>query len=235
MEEGSMCGEYFTWSWRRALVCLVLVASTVAAPSARADKRSTNEPITVVGPEEEVRPKPVVQEEPFTGPEEVDPETNPDLADPGLGFAWWSCEYPYAACLLGASPDHEGREILKRITALRAELVDLRKQLRALEARLDVLNNLRSDPNIPDDEDSRLFEESQEVADKHEELSEELQKKSSELQQLLKEAELKSGDRAGILPGARNPMRKRCLKVFDVCYELWKLNPLNKEKAQRRR
>lgn len=120
-------------------LCLLIAAGLLTVPSANADKPGTRPPAVIVDPFDipPSQPVPEVPEQP------AEPAPNPALHDhprPGDGQANWSCDYPYAGCLLGSRPDAEERELLRRILVVRGDLVKINNRITAAKNEITNLS-----------------------------------------------------------------------------------------------
>lgn len=207
---------------KTAFICLLIISAFLTAPTANADKPGKRAPPIIVDPFDipPSQPAPEVPEQP------VNPAPKPEIQDPprpGDGQANWNCDYPYAGCLLGSRPDAEERELLRRILAVRGELVKINNQITAAKNEMINLSFvLNNNPGIPEEEQERLRQQIEVLNARLDALRVQENEKQQQLRELLIEAERKLYERGNLNPAARDDIKNKCQKAFSLCVDLWK-------------
>lgn len=217
-----MCKETLYGIVKTGGLCLLIAAGLLAVPSAHAEKPGRRAPAIIVDPFDRApsQPAPEVPEQPD------EPAPNPGIQDPprpGDGQANWNCDYPYAGCLLGNRPDAGERELLRRILAVRGELVKINNRITAAQNEMTNLSFvLNNNPDIPEEERERLQQQIEGLKTQLDTLKVQENEKQQQLRELLIEAERKLDGRGNLTPAARDDIKNKCQKAFSLCVDLWK-------------
>lgn len=202
--------------------CLFLTAGLLTVPVANAEKPGKRPPTTIVNPFD----IPTMELVPEVPEQPASPAPNPALHDPprpGDGQANWNCDYPYAGCLLGSRPDAEERELLRRILAVRGDLVKIHNSITAVKNEITNLSFvLNVNPDIPEEEKKRLQQQIEALLAQLDGLRMQENEKQQQLRELLIEAERKLYGRGNVTPASGDYIKNKCQKAFSLCVDLWK-------------